>query len=250
MASVTAQKIFNLPPGGCLRSASGFFCRMPSGAVAFIPSVFRLPWHPDEARIVTYPDVIKLLRAETIEVSISVVLLLAGMHYFYSDILDFYMNFLSLPLAIVVHLATLAAGVVAVFALNNASASFVRIGMVKGLPKAPDRFAADSLRHWNKGQRIWLLSFLSGDRAAALNKAAVLLYIMMFLCSGPLLAIVLFLLVSSGRAKTLDGSVGVMLACYIMIAVWALIESSLVLRERMRAGRERREARDTAVQGF
>jgi len=77
----------------------------------------------------------------------------------------------------------------------------------------------------------------------------VLLYIAMFVCSGPLLAVVLILLVSSGRAKTLDGSVGVMLALYIMIAVWALIESSLVLRQRMRAGRERREAKQTATQG-
>jgi len=169
MASVTAQKIFNLPAGGCLRSASGFFCRMPTGAVAFIPSVFRLPWHPDAARIVNYADVIKLLRAETIEVFLSVVLLLVGVHYFFSDILAFYMDFLSLPLAVVVHLATVTAGVVGVFALNNASASFVRIGMVKDLPRAPDRFAADTLRRWNREQRVWLLSFLSGDRAAALN---------------------------------------------------------------------------------
>lgn len=246
MASVTAQKIFNLSPGGCLRSSSGFFCRMPSGAVAFVPSVFRLPWHPDAARIVTYPDVLKLLRAETIELSVSVVLLLAGVHYFYSDIFAFYLKFLSLPLAIVIHLATTVAGIVGVFALNNAGASFLRIGMVKDLPKAPDRFATDALRRWSKGQRVWLLSFLSGNTASALNKLAVLLYIMMFLCSGPLLAIVLLLLVTSGKAKTLDGSVGVMLAFYIMISVWALVESSLVLRQRMLAGRKRREAKQTA----
>jgi hypothetical protein len=249
MASVSAQKIFNLPPGGCLRSASGFFCRMPSGAIAFIPSVFRLPWHPDTARIVTAPDIVKLLRAETIELSISVVLLLAGVHYFHSDIFAFYLDYLSLPLAVVAHLATTAAGIVGVFALNNASVSFVRVNMMKGLPKAPDRFAADALRNWSRGQRVWLLSFLSGDRAAALNRAAVVLYIMMFLCSGPLLAIVMILLVTSGKARSLDGSVGVMLAFYIMIAVWALVESSLVLRQRMLAGRARREAKQTAVQG-
>jgi hypothetical protein len=248
MASVTPQKIFNLPPGGCLRSASGFFCRLPTGAVAFVPSVFRLPWRSDAARIVTYDDVAKILRVETLELVTSVVLLIAGINYFFSDILDFYMEFLSLPLAVLAHLTTMLAGAVLIFALNNASVSCIRIRMVRTLPTAPGNFVADALRRWSKGQRVWLLSFLGGERAATLNKFAVLLYIMMFLCSGPLLAIVLILLAMSGRAHTLDSTVSVVLAFYIIVSVWAMVESSLVLRKRMLAGRGRREAKHTAAQ--
>jgi hypothetical protein len=249
MASATPQKIFNLPPGGCIRSASGFFCRLPTGAIAFIPSVFRLPWHPDAARIVEHEDVVRLLRAETIELVVSIALLLAGVHYFFSDILNFYMDALSLPLAVVAHVATVLVAILAVFAVNNASVSWLRIRMVASRPKAPGRFASDALRRWNTGQRVWFLSFLNGARAEHLNRISVLLYILMFLCSGPLLIIVLILLAVSGRAGTLNGSVGIMLAIYIAISVWALIESSLVLRQRMMAGRERREAKHTAVQG-
>ena len=249
MASATPQKIFNLPPGACLRSASGFFCRLPTGPIAFVPSVFRLPWHPDAARIVGYQDVVRLLRAETIELVVSVILLLAGVHYFFSDILTFYMGLLSLPLAVAAHLVTTLAGILAVFALNNASVSWFRIRMVRGLPTAPNRFAADALKRWSDGQRVWFLSFLNGERAATLNRFAVVLYLMMFLCSGPLLAIILILLAASGKAKSLDGSVGIMLAVYIAISVWALIESSMVLRQRLQAGRERREAKQAAAQG-
>ena len=151
--------------------------------------------------------------------------------------------------AVAAHLVTTLAGILAVFALNNASVSWFRIRMVKGLPTAPDRFAADALKRWSDGQRVWFLSFLNGERAATLNRFAVLLYLMMFLCSGPLLAIILILLAASGKAKSLDGSVGIMLAVYIAISVWALIESSTVLRQRLQAGRERREAKQTAAQG-
>jgi hypothetical protein len=242
MASGTLQRIYELSPGGFVRSASGFFCRLPNGAVAFIPSVFRLPWHSDAARIVGPKEIAKLLRAETIELSAGVVILLAGIHYFFFDILNFYMSVLSLPLAVLAHLVTMAVIVAVVFSLNNASFACLRIRMVAKLPKAPGTVAADALSRWRGNQRLWILSFLSGGTAANLNKVAVVLYILMFLCAGPLLVIVLLLLVVSGRAHELDGAAGLMFAFYIVISLWALVESSLVLRQRLEAGRRRRLA--------
>lgn len=249
MASVTPQKIYNLRPGEFLRSAAGFFCKLPDGAVAFIPSVFRLPWQPGEARIVGPEDIVKLLRAELAELLIGIVLMIAGIHYFYSDILGFYMDMLSLPLAIVAHMMTTLGAILAVLALNNVSISFLRIRMTDGLPKAPGSFTVSALDRWSDRQRVWFLSFLNGERAANLNKIAVLLYLVMFLCSGPLLFIVLVLLAASGRAGTLNGMVGTALAIYIVISLWAFIESSTVLYQRMQAGRKRREAKQAMAQG-
>jgi hypothetical protein len=242
MAVGTLQRIFNLPPGGFLRSSSGFFCRLPNGAIAYIPSVFRLPWHADSARIVSAQDIAKLLRAETIELTAGVALLLAGIHYFFFDILDFYMVALSLPLAALAHGFTMAIAVAAVLALNNAGFACLRIRMVAALPKAPGTHAADGLSRWRGAKRLWNLSFLSGDTAANLNKFAVILYLLMFLCSGPLLLIVLLLLFISGKSHALDGMAGLMFALYLIVSLWALVESSLVLQQRMRAGRIRRRA--------
>jgi len=242
MASGTVQRIYDLSPGGFVRSSSGFFCRLPNGAIAFIPSVFRLPWHADAARIVSLQDIAKLLRAEMIELSTGMVLLFAGIHYFFFDILNFYMTALSLPLAVLAHFFTMAIIVAVVFSLNNASFTCLRVRMVAGLPKAPGTVAADALTRWRGKQRLWSLSFLSGGTAANLNKLAVILYMLMFLCSGPLLVIVLLLLVVSGKAHELDGMAGLMFAVYIVISLWALVESSLVLHQRMLAGRSRRQA--------
>ena len=145
MASGTLQRIYQLPPGGFVRSSSGFFCRLPTGAVAFIPSVFRLPWHPDAARIVGPQEIAKLLRAEMIELSVGVVLLLAGIHYFFFDILNFYMAALSLPLAVLAHGVTMAVMVAGVFSVNNMGFACVRMRMVSKLPKAPGTVATDGL---------------------------------------------------------------------------------------------------------
>ena len=225
-----------------MRTSSGFFCRMPNGAIAYIPSVFRLPWHADAARIVGPQEIAKLLRAEMFELSAGLVLLFAGIHYFFFDILNFYMAAMSLPLAVLTHAFTMAVFVAVVFSLNNAGFACVRVRMVSGLPKAPGTAAADMLVRWRGQQRLWSLSFLSGGTAANLNKMAVILYMLMFLCSGPLLAIVLLLLVVSGKAHALDGMAGLMFAFYIIISLWALVESSLVLHQRMQAGRSRRQA--------
>jgi hypothetical protein len=247
MAGGTLQQIFSMPPGGVVRSSSGFFCRLANGAIAFVPSVFRLPWHADAARIVGAPEIVKLLRAETAELAIGVMLLLAGIHYFFFDILNFYMAALSLPLAILAHIITTAAGVVLVLAVNNSGFACLRIGMVARLAKAPDGSAADAIAGWRTKQRLWKLSFLSADTAASLNKAAVVLYILMFLAAGPLLVIVLVLLVLSGKSSALDGAAGSIFALYIGVSIWALVESSMVLHQRMRAGRSRRRGRRLAA---
>jgi hypothetical protein len=248
MASVTPQKIFNLRPGEFLRSASGFFCKLPDGAVAFIPSVFRLPWQPASARIVGPDDIVKLLKAELTELLIGVVLMIGGIHYFFTDILEFYMNALSLPLAMVAHMLTTLGCILGVLALNNVSLSFLRIRMTNPLPRAPADFTLGALDKWSARQRVWMLSFLNGEKVARLNKLAVLLYIVMFVCSGPLLIIVLILLAASGRANSLSGTVGIAMAVYIIISLWAMIESSTVLYQRMQAGRRRREARQGLTQ--
>lgn len=250
MASATLQRIFNLPPGGFLRSGSGFFCRLPNGPIAFVPSIFRLPWHPKAARIVDTEDIIRLLRAEMMELIVSVVALLVGIHYFFTDILDFYTAFLSLPLAVVAHVITTFAAVLFLFAINNAGFACFRIRATAKRPRAPADFVVAALDRWSAKRPVWLLSFISGEKAATLNKAAVVLYLLMFLCSGPLLLIVCILLIVSGQAGSLSGTVSLMLAAYIAISVWAQVESTMVLRQRMQAGRRRREARQAAAQGL
>lgn len=240
MAGGTFQRILAMPPGDFVRSSSGFFCRLPGGAIAFIPSVFRLPWHGESARIVDARDIARLLRAETIELAAGVILLIAGVHYFFFDILNFYMEALSLPLAVLAHTVTVAIAAAAIFALNNASFTCVRFRMVASRPKAPE--AAQALRGWRGGQRLWKLSFLNGNTAAHLNKFAVILYLLMFLCSGPLLVLVFILLIVSGKMHALDGTTGAMFAIYVVFSLWALVESSLVLHQRMQAGRSRRRA--------
>ena len=247
MPGGTLKRIFGLPPGGVVRSSSGYFCRLPNGSIAFVPSVFRLPWHPDRARIVAPPDIVKLLRAETAELALGVALLLAGIHYFFFDILSFYMAVLSLPLAVLAHVATTAAGVILVLALNNGGFACLRIGMVGRLPRAPEGSAVAAIAGWQATQRLWKLSFLNADTAANLNMFAVILYLLMFLAAGPLLVIVLILLVLSGKSSQLDGAAGSIFALYVGISIWALVESALVLHQRMRAGRSRRRANRLAA---
>ena len=249
MAATSMHKLATLPPGGCLRSTSGYFCRLPTGEIAFLPSLFRLPWHPASARIVDDAEIRRLMRLETVELILGILLLFGAIHYFFSDIMGFYMQALSLPLAVIFHLATLLAGAWGILLLNNAGMGVCRIALTKDLPKAPADPVLDILMRWSRANRVWLLSFLSGQRAANLNKAAVLLYLTMFICSGPLLILILLMLLVSGDAHTLDGGAGLALAFYIAISIWAFVESSLVLNRRMKAGRQRRLSRRTATQG-
>ncbi|MEM9683536.1 MAG: hypothetical protein AAF942_09745 [Pseudomonadota bacterium] len=247
MATASLQKIFGLPPGACLRSSSGYFCRLPNGAIAYVPSIFRLPWHPDTARLVGEQDIRRLLRAETVELVTGIALLLAAIHFFYADIMSFYTAALSLPLALLLHGITLVAGAACILILNNGGMACWRINLSKHLPKAPAGLMAEALGRWSAGHRVWALSFLSGERAANLNKAAVILYLLMFACSGPLLVVILVLVALSGKAQTLDGGGGVTLAVYVMISIWAFVESGLVLHQRMQAGRQRRIAKKAAA---
>lgn len=250
MATASLHKIFGLPPGACLRSSSGYFCRLPNGAVAYVPSVFRLPWHPETARLVDEEDIRRLLRGETIELVSGIALLVAAVHFFYADIMAFYTAALSLPLALLLHGMTLVAGAAGILTLNNGGMACWRISLSKHLPKAPKGAMTAALKRWSAGHRVWSLSFLSGERAANLNKAAVILYLLMFACSGPLLIVILVLVALSGEARTLDGAAGVTLAVYVMISIWAFVESGLVLHQRMQAGRRRRIAKKAASAGL
>ncbi|MGI9386794.1 MAG: hypothetical protein ACR2OX_05140, partial [Methyloligellaceae bacterium] len=47
----------------------------------------------------------------------------------------------------------------------------------------------------------------------------------------------------SGAARDMDSTFGMIFAVYGAISVWAFLESSLVLRRRLEAGRRRRLAR-------
>ena len=250
MATASLQKIFGLPPGACLRSSSGYFCRLPNGAVAYVPSIFRLPWHPETARLVNEEDIRRLLRGETIELVSGIALLVAAVHFFYADIMAFYTAALSLPLALLLHGVTLVAGAAGILMLNNGGMACWRFNLSRHLPKAPAGAMTAALKRWSAGHRVWSLSFLSGERAANLNKVAVILYLLMFACSGPLLIVILVLVALSGEARTLDGAAGVTLAVYVMISIWAFVESGLVLHQRMQAGRQRRIAKKAASAGL
>ena len=243
MTGGTLQKILDLPPGAFLRTGSGFFQRLPDGRIAFLPSIFRLPWHGKDAKIVDTKDINRLLRGETFEMVTGVGLLFVGIQYFFFDILNFYTEAISLPLALVAHVATMLFGVMAVFRLNNAPFSLLRVRAIANLPSAGNAFSYGELLAWQDRRRVWSLSLMTGNSVATLNKQTVLLYVAMFLCSGPMLIAILMVMIMSGAARSIDGNFATLFAIYCVLSVWAFIESALVLRQRMADGRRRRLAR-------
>ena len=243
MSATSLQKILNLPPGEFLRTGSGFFQKLPSGAVAFLPSVCRMPWHLRHARLVGPQDIAKLLRTETYEMLIGVALLFFGIHFFIFDILNLYMTVMSFPLAVVAHLLTIYLATVAVLRINNAPFAFLRRRMMIDLPSAESVFSLDGLNQWRNGRRVWSLSLMTGAAVDNLGKQAVILYLLLFACSGPLLVFILIAMIASGAAQKLGGYLGIGFALYCALSLWAFVESSLVLAQRMRAGRRRRLAR-------
>jgi hypothetical protein len=233
-----------MPPGAVHRCASGFFQRLPDGSIAFLPSIFRLPWHAKQPRKVGPTEITRLLRAETREVLVGVAILIAAGHYFFFDILDFYIRALSnLPLAVTAHLLTMYLAVATIFRLNNIPFAWSRARMIDALPVAAKALTPDILDGWQDTQRLWRLSLMNGRTAANLNKHSVILYIVLFVCSLPLLVVVMSGMLISGAARDMDGTFGMIFAVYGVISVWAFLESSLVLRRRLEAGRRRRLAR-------
>ena len=177
-------------------------------------------------------------------------LLFASIHYFFFDILNFYLDVLSLPLPVVAHLFTCLVGILLIFRINNAPFSLLRSQMSKDLPSATDSFPLDGLFSWQDARRIWSLSLMTGASVDQLSPQAIILYLAMFLCSGPLLVVILFVMLVSGTARELDGNLGILLALYCALSIWAFVESCLVLHQRIRAGRQRRLARYRAGGGY
>jgi hypothetical protein len=250
MSGASLEKILNLPPGAFLRTGSGFFQKLPTGEVAFLPSLCRMPWHLRHARIVGPQDIAKLLRTETFEMLIGVALLFLCVHFFIFDILNLYMDMMSLPLAVTTHLLTVYASIVAILRINNAPFAILRSRMMIDLPSAESVFSLEGLSQWRGGRRVWSLSFMSGAAVDNLGRQAVILYLLLFACSGPLLVGILFVMILSGAAQKLGGYMGIGFALYCALSLWAFVESSLVLAQRMRAGRRRRLARQRKEGGY
>jgi hypothetical protein len=116
------HKLLNLRPGEFYRMHSGFFQGLPGGAIAFLPSIFRLPWHQKKPHIVNVDEIMKILRAESIELITLVVLFIILINFFFFEILDFYTALFNgdTLLAMVAHAVSMAILVLAVVLLNNA----------------------------------------------------------------------------------------------------------------------------------
>lgn len=250
MSGASLEKILNLPPGAFLRTGSGFFQKLPTGEVAFLPSLCRMPWHLRHARIVSPQDIAKLLRTETYEMLIGVALLFLCVHFFIFDILNLYMDVMSLPLAITAHLLTVYVSIVAILRVNNAPFAILRSRMMIDLPSAESVFSLEGLSQWRSGRRVWSLSLMSGAAVDNLGKQAVILYLLLFACSGPLLVGIMIAMIFSGAAQNLGGYMGIGFALYCALSLWAFVESSLVLAQRMRAGQRRRLARQRKEGGY
>jgi hypothetical protein len=249
MLGSTLERILALRPGEFYRSAAGFFGCSEAGDIVFLPSFLRMPWHAKRPRIVTAGQILRILRAETIEVFISVFLLLAAIHYFYFDILDFYLTVLSPPLASTVHVLTVLGGIHLIFEINNIPFAWLRGRMVRGLPASESAFETAAFERWRARQRIWKLSLITGEAAAAMRKEAVLLYVFMFLCSAPLLAVIVTLTIMSGIGRNADTAFLTMFGLYAALSVWAFVESLLVLRRRAQADRAQRQSQRSDVEG-
>lgn len=240
MANGTVETILGLPAGGFLRTSSGFFQCLPDGAIAFLPSVFRMPWHSKAPRIVARPEIERLLRMESIEMAIAILMLLLAVHYFFLDILDFYLAALNLPLAIIAHSVSTVLSVIVILYINNAPFSWLRAHMAAAMPIAEGAFAAKDFDDWQGPQKLWRLSLVTNENAASLRKGVVLLYLVLMLCSLPLLLAIIVSFVF-GSTKGLDNSAFVAgFAFYAALSFWAFFESALVLHKRWQGGRTRR----------
>ena len=187
MANGTVETILGLPVGGFLRTSAGFFQRLPDGRIAFLPSIFRMPWHSKTPRIVDRPGIERLLRMESIEMTIAILMLLLAVHYYFLDILDFYLSALNLPMAIIAHTVSTVLSVILILYINNAPFSWLRARMAAAMPIAEGAFAAADFDTWQGPQKLWRLSLVTNENAASLRKGVVLLYLVLMMCSLPLL---------------------------------------------------------------
>ena len=248
MLGNTLEAILAMQPGEFYRSASGFFGRTQAGEIVFLPSVFRLPWHAKQPRVVSAGKIFSILRGERIEIAVAVFLLFAATHYFFFDILDFYLAVFGAPLAAAIHVLTVLAGILLIFRINNIPFAWLRARTVRNLPVNETVFTPEAFERWRMRQRLWKLSLLTGEAAAGLHKNAVLLYAFMFLCSVPLLAVIVTGVLASGAGQDGDPVFLMLFGLYVALSLWAALESSLVLRQRMRAGRARRLAQRSEVE--
>jgi len=181
MANGTVETILGLPVGGFLRTSAGFFQRLPDGRIAFLPSIFRMPWHAKTPRIVDRPEIARLLRMESIEMTIAILMLLLAVHYYFLDILDFYLAALNLPMAIIAHTVSTVLSVILILYINNAPFSWLRARMASAMPIAEGAFAGNEFDDWHGPQKLWRLSLVTNENAASLRKGVVLLYLLLLL---------------------------------------------------------------------
>ncbi|MGI9387816.1 MAG: hypothetical protein ACR2OX_10340, partial [Methyloligellaceae bacterium] len=137
---------------------------------------------------------------------------------------------------------TMYLAVVLILRLNNIPFALTRARMVDHWPVAANALTPDILDQWQAGQRLWRLSLMTSRTAANLKKQSVILYIILFVCSLPLLVVIMSGMLISGAAHDLNGTFAMIFAIYGVLSVWAFLESSLVLRRRLEAGRRRRLA--------
>ncbi len=240
MANGTVETILGLPVGGFLRTSAGFFQRLPDGRIAFLPSIFRMPWHAKTPRIVDRPEIARLLRMESIEMTIAILMLLLAVHYYFLDILDFYLAALNLPMAIIAHTVSTVLSVILILYINNAPFSWLRARMASAMPIAEGAFAGNEFDDWHGPQKLWRLSLVTNENAASLRKGVVLLYLLLLLCSLPLLLAIILSFVF-GNTKGMDNSAFIAgFAFYATLSFWAFFESALVLHKRWQGGRTRR----------
>jgi hypothetical protein len=237
------QPILDLRPGEVHRTASGFFQRLPNDSIAFLPSIFRLPWHAKTPRLVDIGEIRTLLRAETIELLSGIAMLILAAHYFFTDILRFYLDIMSLALAVVAHAFSIALTVALILYLNNAPFALLRQYKVRHRPYAPKSLTSDDLDRWRAQRKLWLLSVMSNEAAANLSRSGAVLHIVLFFCSLPLLMLITGYMLLAAPPGGIEESFGVGLAVYAALSLWGFLESSLVLRQQIKAGRRRHALR-------
>jgi hypothetical protein len=240
MANGTIDTILGLPVGGFLRTSAGFFQRMPDGGIAFLPSIFRMPWHSKTPRIVDRPEIERLLRMESIEMAIAILMLLLAVHYYFLDILDFYLAALNLPMAVIAHAVSTVLSVILILYINNAPFSWLRARMTTAMPIAEGAFAAQDFDDWQGPQKLWRLSLVTNENAASLRKGVVMLYLVLMMCSLPLLLAIIVSFVFGNTRGTDNSAFIAGFAFYAALSFWAFFESALVLHKRWQGGRTRR----------
>ena len=241
MEDKALQKLLTLAPGEFHRMHSGYFQGLPRGDIAFLPTIFHLPWHSKKPRIVGHDEISKILKAELTEILVLIIFLLTIIHFFFFDIIDFYMNIFdgNLLLSALSHTITMIIFIILALLLNNIPFAWIRGHLISNLPIAGGALTSEALSKWHQERKLWVLSLTNDTKAASLRPWGVMFYIILFCISMPIFSFIIVYTLINERLSPDNISIITLFIVHGTLSIWGFIESIAVLKRRVKAAKER-----------